>query len=397
MQTPITKPRPPDVLRAEVRENAENRPGVYRMVGPGERVLYVGKSIRVRSRLLSYFCAGRPEKAAEIIGHTHRVEWEYVASEFAALLAEMRAIQAHRPPFNVEHKRDRAFCFIKLTREEAPRLLVSAEMTDDGAQYFGPFRGRQEVRATVRQIADLLELRDCAATTPLRFADQLDLFGPREETPLCLRADVGRCLAPCAARCTRTEYHAQVEVARRFLDGDADRPIAILRQRMEVAAERLQFEYAARVRDRAARLDVARAELLASRGAIDALSFVYRPTGYDDDGRVYIIRRGCIRAELAAPANDEEQRALERRASSILGRGDAWVASGRTSQVAEVLLVARWFRLRPTELERTWCPSAAAADYSSMSRTSSSAARKVSSMMDGRRPNRGAPALPGLR
>src|SRR5690606_39209031 len=133
VRTAFPGPRPPDVLRAEVRASAENRPGVYRMVGPGERLLYVGKSIRLRSRLLSYFRAERPDKAAEIVSHTHRIEWEYVPSEFAALLAEMRAIQAHRPPYNVEHKRDRAFCFIKLTREEAPRLLVVREMKDDGA------------------------------------------------------------------------------------------------------------------------------------------------------------------------------------------------------------------------------------------------------------------------
>lgn len=390
-------PRPPDVLRAEVRASAENRPGVYRMVGPGERLLYVGKSIRLRSRLLSYFRAERGEKAAEIVSHTHRIEWEYVPSEFAALVAEMRAIQAHRPPFNVEHKRDRAFCFIKLTREEAPRLLVATEMKEDGARYFGPFRGRERVRETIRMLADLLELRDCASGTTLRFADQLDLFGAREETPACLRADVGKCLAPCAARCSRADYLAQVAIAQRFLDGDADVPIRILRARMEAAAARLQFEYAAQVRDRAGRLAIARDELVEARGAIDALSFAYHVPGHAGDDRVYVIRRGAIRAELAAPRTGEERSGVDRRVASILCRNDAWTASGRTALVAEVLLVARWFRLRPSELEATWRPPPEAADYSSMRRTSSSAACSSSSMMEGRRPNRGAPAPPGLR
>src|SRR5690606_28404092 len=147
-----TKPLPAAELRAQVRAACENRPGVYRMIGPGDNVLYVGKSIRVRSRLLSYFRADRGEKAAEIISHTHRIEWDYTPSEFAALLLEMRCIQRWRPPFNVEHKQDRVFCFVKLTREEAPRLLV------------------------VREVRDLLELRDCASATRMRFADQLDLF-----------------------------------------------------------------------------------------------------------------------------------------------------------------------------------------------------------------------------
>jgi excinuclease ABC subunit C len=380
-----------------VRATAENRPAVYRMVGPGERVLYVGKSIRLRARLLSYFRAARDEKAAEIIGHTHRIDWEYVPSEFAALLAELRAIQAHRPPFNVEHRRDRAFCFIKLTREEAPRLLVSSELADDGAHYYGPFRGREQVRATVREVADLLELRDCAATTRLRFADQLDLFGARDDSPLCLRGDLARCLAPCAGRCSRAKYQGQVALARRFLDGDADVPIAILESRMHAAAERLQFEYAAQVRDRAGRLAIARNELLAARGAIDALSFVYRVPGHAGADRIYVIRRGCIRIDSPAPAGDDERIAFERKAAAILGRVDAWAASGRTAQVAEVLLIARWFRLRPEERERTWQPAPDAPGYSSISRMSSSLARSASSMMEGRRPNRGAPAPPGLR
>src|SRR5688572_11829546 len=93
-----------DNLRADVRARAENRPGVYRMIGPSDEVLYVGKSIRVRTRLLSYFRAERGEKAAEIVGHAHRIEWEYVPSEFAALLHEFRLIKRYRPPYNVEHK-----------------------------------------------------------------------------------------------------------------------------------------------------------------------------------------------------------------------------------------------------------------------------------------------------
>jgi excinuclease ABC subunit C len=219
-------PRPATELRADVRAACANRPGIYRMLGPAEEVLYVGKSVRVRSRLLSYFRADRGEKAAEIIRHTHRIDWEYAPSEFAALLLEMRCIQRWRPPFNVEHKRDRGFCFVKLTREEAPRLLVVREVLDDGATYYGPFRGPARVREVVREVRDLLELRDCRGPTPMRFADQLDLFGA-DPQPLCMRADVSKCLAPCAGRCTKQEYTAQVELARRFLDGDADVPLTV--------------------------------------------------------------------------------------------------------------------------------------------------------------------------
>jgi excinuclease ABC subunit C len=322
------------------------------MMGPGDEVLYVGKSVRIRTRLLSYFRADRGEKAADIISHTHRIDWEYTPSEFAALLLEMRCIQRWRPPFNVEHKRDRIFCFVKLTREEAPRLLVVREVLGDGAIYFGPFRGPARVREVVREIRDLLELRDCAAGTRMRFADQLNLFGA-DPQPLCMRADVHKCLAPCAGRCTKAEYRAQVELARRFLDGDADIPLTILRQRMDSAADRLQFEYAAELRDRMLRLEDARAELVSLRGFIESLSFVYEVPADDGDGRAYIIRRGSIREELPAPADDAARDRLADRAARLLRRRETFARVAPT-QAAEILLLARWFRLRPHELERTW-------------------------------------------
>ncbi|HEX6307469.1 MAG TPA: GIY-YIG nuclease family protein [Longimicrobiales bacterium] len=347
-----TRPRPAADLRADVRAACANRPGVYRMLGPGNEVLYVGKSIRVRSRLLSYFRADRGEKAAEIIGHTHRIEWEYTPSEFAALLLEMRSIQRWRPPYNVEHKRDRVFCFVKLTRDEAPRLLVVRDVLEDGATYFGPFRGPQRVREVVREIRDLLELRDCAPSTRMRFADQLDLFGA-DPQPLCMRADVRKCLAPCAGRCTKAEYHAQVELARRFLDGDADIPLTILRRRMDVAADRLQFEYAAELRDRMHRLEEARAELVSLRGLIDSLSFVYEVPGHAGEDRVYIIRRGSIREDCPAPQETAAREELIERAHRLLRRRETYARVAPT-QAAEILLLARWFRLRPQEVERTW-------------------------------------------
>ncbi len=348
----LRRPRPAAQIRADVRERAENRPGVYRMIAPGGRVLYIGKSVRVRARLLSYFRAPRGEKAAEIVAHTHHVDWDYAPSEFAALLLEMRQIREHRPAFNVQHKRDGAFCFIKLTREEAPRLLVTFEVRDDGASYYGPFPAPLRVRELVREVADLLELRDCARTTPVRFADQLDLFGALH-TPLCLRADVGRCLGPCAGRCTRAEYVTRIQATRRFLGGQTDLPLAILRGRMERASARRDYEYAAALRDRLQRLDAARQELLGLQGTVEGLSFVYEPPAWNGAPAVYIVRRGVVHEELPAPRDELERSGIVERARALFRR--RYVADAvRPTQAAEILLLARWFRLRPAELDNVW-------------------------------------------
>jgi excinuclease ABC subunit C len=161
------------------------------------------------------------------------------------------------------------------------------------------------------------------------------------------------CLAPCAGRCTKAEYSAQVELARRFLDGDADIPLTILRKRMDAAADRLQFEYAGELRDRMHRLEHARAELVSLRGFIESLSFVYEVPGHAGDNRVYIIRRGSIREERPAPKDDVEREALTERARRLLQRRETYARVAPT-QAAEILLLARWFRLRPHELQRTW-------------------------------------------
>src|SRR3989337_3867014 len=130
------------VMRSTVRDGAADRPGIDRMLSGDGEVLYIGKSKRVRSRLLSYFrCAYPEEKGARILRSAESIEWEYTPSEFAALLQELRLIKRFRPRYNVAMKRDaRHYSFIKLTRGPAPKLLVVRGASgDDAATYYGPF------------------------------------------------------------------------------------------------------------------------------------------------------------------------------------------------------------------------------------------------------------------
>jgi excinuclease ABC subunit C len=349
--TPTTEPPAPAELRSYVREHAENRPGVYRLLGPEDQVLYVGKSVRVRSRLLSYFRADRGEKAAEIVSFARRVEWDNHPNEFAALLREFREIRRLRPPFNVQHKKERAVCFIRIPREPAPRVLVTGRPLDDGAEYWGPLLGADRARAAVRVLVDSLELRDCAATTPVCLADRGDLFGG-EHTPLCARADFARCLAPCAAGCGEAQYGERVETARRFLRGESEEPLARLRVHLRRAVERWLFEYAAVVRDRIELLESVRSSLLRTERALDGLSALYTVAGHAGEDRVYLLQRGLVRGEFPAPRDRRETRALGHRADRLLGTAPPTPARMGADGVAEMLLVERWFRRRPDELGR---------------------------------------------
>ncbi len=342
-------------LRQHVRTFAENRPGIYRMYGPDGSLLYVGKSIRVRSRLLSYFRAPREEKAHRLIRETATIRWEYIPNEFGAIVREMKLIQEWQPRFNVQHRRRRIYGFVKVTAERAPRLLPVTRVVPDDSSYFGPFPRVGTVGRTIRELGHLMGLRDCPGTTPVIFDDQLEFFeGGR--VPLCMRADLGSCLAPCCGRTSSEEYARRVQVARRFLEGKSREPLRILEEKMRDASTRLDFEYASLLRDRLERLERFQEQLVAFRGQVEGLSFVYRAPGFQGADRLYLIRRGRIRRELAHPKGTKARIRATKAVNEVYSGAERGPAALEPQDAAEVLLVAQWFRLRPKEMKRTKPP-----------------------------------------
>lgn len=347
-------------MHDDVRARCENRPGVYRMLTDAGEVVYVGKSKRVRTRLLSYFrCAFPEEKGARILREADRIEWEYTPSEFAALLQELRLIKQLRPRFNVAMKRDgRNFCFLKLTRGPAPKfLVVRGPSQDDASVYYGPFQGAQRVGEAVRELNDALGLRDCANDQGIHFADQPELFSIFPRTPGCIRFEVKKCLGPCVGGCTAGEYAARVKLARGFLDGANDGPIETLRADMERASERLEFERAASLRDKLHRLESLKEQFLRLRFAVETLSFVYPVPGHDGSDRLYFIRRGRVRGEMELPRTAAEQARVEELIEQIFSPVERETSQIPTHEIDELLLLSSWFRRFPAELKRTRAPS----------------------------------------
>jgi len=351
-------PTPDSPLRTWVREHAENRPGVYRMHGHDGRVLYVGKSVKVRTRLLSYFRAEPGQKPAELIRETRRITWDYIPDEFGTLVREMRLIQQQRPRFNVQHKRKRAYAFVKITAEQAPRVLPVSSVSEDGALYYGPFPRVGRVAQTIRDLAHSLGLRDCAGATPIHYRDQLDIFGSGERTPLCMRAELGSCMGPCAGMVSAGDYLRRLDEARRFLENRTRTPLHRIQARMEEAAARMDFEYAAILRDRLQRLRMFQQELTAFRGHVESLRFIYRARGHAGRDRLYLIRAGRIRDHLPVPRSPEGvERARGRIVDAFTGP-EAGPGALSAHDAAEVLLVARYFRLHEEERDRTLEPDA---------------------------------------
>ena len=343
------------IMRSAVKDAAADRPGVYRMLSSEGEILYVGKSKRVRSRLLSYFrCAYPEEKGARILRSAEKIEWDYTPSEFAALLQELRLIKRFRPRYNVAMKRDgRNYSFIKLTKGPASKLMVVRGPTGEDADiYYGPFVGAQRVEEALRELSDALLLRDCRSDLKMFFNDQTELF-QLARTPGCIRHEIGKCLGPCIGGCTETQYTHQVALARAFLDGSDDGPINMLRTQMETLSAELQFERAATYRDKLERLEALRAQFGRLRFAVENLSFVYTVPGHEGEDKVYVIRRGVVRAELSKPKSTKDRRTMKQLVDDIFSQPAAPSAQVPTHEIDELLLLSSWFRRFPKEMKRT--------------------------------------------
>jgi excinuclease ABC subunit C len=352
-------------MRGEVRAQAKDRPGVYRMLSADGEIVYVGKSKRLRSRLLSYFRCSFPEdKGARIVREADRIEWDYTPSEFAALLEELRLIKRYRPRLNVAMMRDaRHFAFIKLTRGAAPKLLVVRGAGADDAQiYYGPFFGAQRVNEAVIELNDALGLRDCRLDQPMHFADQPELFHIYPRTPGCIRHEIKKCLGPCVGGCSTKEYDERVRMVRAFLDGADDGPMQTLREEMIAASERLEFERAASLRDKVQRLESLREQFIRFRFAVETLSFVYTVPGYEGDDRIYLIRRGRVRGEYARPRSEPDRARLLEMVEDVFTPVERDTSQVASHEIDELLLLSSWFRRFPAEFGRSRAAAAFVAE-----------------------------------
>jgi len=319
----------------------------------------VGKSVRVRTRLLSYFRReAEGGKEVELLRVARAVRWEYLPTEFEALVRELRLIRALRPRFNVRHRRDRRYAWIRITREAAPRLVATRRPRPDGSLHFGPFPAPRRLTELLSELAAEVGVRDCPAATPMHFSDQMDLLTP-ERTPGCIRAELGSCPGPCAGLCDSGRYGERVDEARAFLEGRSTRILDDLAERMGKAVARRDFEGAARLRDRRTRLERLQTDVLEFGRFLQSLHFVYHPSTPDEAPpgeapSTCVILRGQLRVTLPGPTPSLDPDEPAGRAVRQLLLEPPPPPHHRGAQDwEELFLLARWFRRRPEELSRT--------------------------------------------
>lgn len=217
------------------------RPGCYLFTGAQGEILYVGKAVNLRSRVRSYFQKGAnlTPKIHRLVTHVANVEFIVCDSELEALVLECSLIKKHRPSFNVRLRDDKQYPYLCLTTSEPfPRLLLTRRVRQDKNRYFGPYPNSRAVRSTMELINRIFPLISCGKA-----------FDGKPVQRPCLYYHLGQCMAPCAGLADRETYQAAVQEVIAFLEGRQEHILRRLRQEMEEAAQNLEFERAARLRD----------------------------------------------------------------------------------------------------------------------------------------------------
>src|SRR3954470_7295078 len=216
-------------------------PGVYLWRDASGTVLYVGKAKRLRSRVRSYVAQDHAEslKTRALMQQVQAVETIVLPTEEAALILEANLIKEHHPKYNIALRDDKSYPYIKVTVQEPfPRVYVTRHLVNDGARYFGPYTDVAAMRRALNVVKRIFTVRSCNYDMPRVMPDRP-----------CLDYHIGRCKAPCILAQSAVEYRAMIDEVVLFLEGRAEEVTRRVKERMDQAAERLDFERAAEPRD----------------------------------------------------------------------------------------------------------------------------------------------------
>jgi len=229
-----------DSLQSKLAHLPTN-PGVYLFKDAGGEVIYIGKAAVLADRVRSYFQKGADHgpKTGLLVSQVTDLETMVTRSDLEALILESNLVKRHRPRFNVVLRDDKQYPYLRLPiKDDFPRLSIVRRVQKDGALYYGPYTPAGALRETLKVIKRVFPLATCT----------IDIDGKAERA--CIEFEIKRCLAPCTGNQSKEDYHQIVKQTRHFLEGRDRELLDELRGRMETAAEREDFEEAARLRDR---------------------------------------------------------------------------------------------------------------------------------------------------
>ncbi|CUR53942.1 DNA-directed DNA polymerase [metagenome] len=335
--------------KRHLAEGLPHSPGVYLFRDEQRRVLYIGTSRDLRTRVRSYFTASETRtRMGEMVGLAESVTGIECATPLEAEVRELRLIAEHKPKYNRRSRFPEKVHFLKLTREVWPRLSMVRRVLDDGADYLGPFSSRKTAEKCLAALHETFPVRQCSdrlALTPSRSA--------------CVLAEMGRCLSPCDGSTDETAYAAVVRDLRATLSEGPDQVVEAIGARMAALSQRERFEEAGVHRDRLAAFlrAAARTQRLSALTRCPEIVAARR----EADGRwaVHVVRHGRLAgAGVIPPGGDAHAYVAGLRASSETVRDAPGPTPAATAEETEKVL--RWLEspgIRLVDVDGEWtCP-----------------------------------------
>jgi len=237
----------------EKLDNLPAKPGCYLFKDASGETLYVGKAAILRTRVRSYFQKSRPlePRLNVLVKRIRDVEIFVTDNEIEALILENNLIKDRKPRFNVNLKDDKSYPFIRITSEDFPQVFVTRKIIRDGSEYFGPYTDVKNLRFTLKTLQRIFHIRSC------RYDLNPEVVA-KKSVPLCLDYYINKCKGPCQGLFSKAEYALVIDKVRRFLKGKTDGIVSDLKLEMAEQAQQLEFEEAARTRDKLQALEAYR-------------------------------------------------------------------------------------------------------------------------------------------
>lgn len=217
-------------------------PGVYIMKNKQGKIIYIGKAKKLKNRVSQYFGSQNKHsvKVLKMVENVNDFDYILTDSEFEALVLEASLIKQNQPKYNILLKDDKGYSYIKVTKEEYPKISAVLQKDDENADYIGPFTSSYSVKQSVDEANKIFRLPQCNKEFPRDF---------KKGRP-CLNFHINRCMGVCTGKISKKEYNDTVKDALDFLNGDISKIIADLNKKMSECAENLDFENASKYRDR---------------------------------------------------------------------------------------------------------------------------------------------------
>lgn len=288
-----------------------SEPGVYRYYDKNNQLLYVGKAINLKKRVLSYFNKNQNSYKTKImVAKIHHLETTVVPSEYDALLLENNLIKEHQPFYNIMMKDDKSFPWICIKNEAFPRIFLTRKKIKDGSEYFGPYAKIKPAKVLLETIKNLYKIRSCSL-------DLSDEKIERNKYKICLEYHIKNCDGPCEQLESKAQYNKKIDAIRAMIKGDFGLAKEYLMEEMMTYAQNLEFEKAQMVKEKLESLDDYQSKYTVVNASIDAVD-VFGMTSDEAAGYVnyFKIRNGNIiqsyTTELKKKLEESDEQILER-------------------------------------------------------------------------------------